>query len=262
MEEKEITHDDNSKSKNQKKDTYPPARLPVCPIGKEDGSQRQAYRTSKNRKNKFFNWIRRKKNHSFILMCVNIIMLLAFILFSWWQGCQTRRGIELADAANINTQRSLEMTDSAIKMELRAYVGISRPNNIIIKSNDLGLELVKINTGKTPAYIFYGIGIYDVGIKNLSNSIEKYMKFNSIDLQNFTQFNEFGDTVSVETNPGFTDRQIKNIYSGIDTLFICTYFKYRDVFLDTHYTMQCYYSRIGTGKNLIFTRYKDYNDGN
>lgn len=183
-------------------------------------------------------------------------MLIAFIGFGWWQGCQTRKSL-------FYTQHALKMADSVNKIGLRAYIGIMQPQRAIIKSDYLGWSVFTKNTGKTPGKIFHTTGRFWIGKYGLDSVASSLQKIDSPYIKKIMLCNEVMDSISPKTNPRFTQQTIRNIYSGTDTLYILTYIKYADIFADTHFTMQCYFTEIGlgTGSGLIFTRYKDYNDG-
>jgi hypothetical protein len=82
------------------------------------------------------------------LVIINILMLIAFIVFSQKQSDYTAESLK-------ETRRSIDIAKESAKLELRAYIQVAEVNITEIKINrPLGVSVTYKNTGITPALTF------------------------------------------------------------------------------------------------------------
>lgn len=202
----------------------------------------------------------------------NLIMVAFFIFSIFYQGCLTRKSIELSEKAfnmtkisnyndSIMTVKDTLARERVVRMEFRAYLSIAE---FEITSFSEGKQLEYMiyikNTGKTPAQNIRVVG----GCKNYRPDV--YINdFDSLNNTNpvITSVATGGDIefhVVVSPDIDLTEKYINEITNGIYPLYILGTINYEDVFGDKHYTRYCRRVIRGPSGKFSFRYYKMHNE--
>ena len=211
----------------------------------------------KNGKHHGITWRFEKETRESLLVWANIITLITFISFSWYQGCQTRKSLSVATQTLNLTRESDSVSDKIRKVELRAYLAVSNSKMNRYKVGDLVEFVINIiNVGKTPAYKIYHSSLTyltnnkDLGAKPFFDTA--IYKNGSVDLGAGLHIG------SVEyTTYKLSAQDSIDIHNGKTFFVSIGIYYYKDIFGDIHWAR---YSRYYAPETGTFNACQGYND--
>lgn len=180
---------------------------------------------------------------------------------------QNRRAADAAEGGSAETariakssERSIEATRAALRLEQRAWVGIDRiQRGELVVNKPFTVEIVFTNTGKTPALDTIGQSSTQFMLKGQEPDFRENavgdLRSHALVLpgQVYTVTNTFED---VQGTPLLENATIALIQKGEATIFLWGRINYSDIFGCQHWTNYCY---IYTPKNGGYSAYSKGN---
>jgi hypothetical protein len=190
---------------------------------------------------------------------LNIFMLLAFIIFSYYQGYQTRKALKMSrDSDSVNSLLAIKDTlarERNVRKELRAYLNVDSIHAYKSRNGEVRIQLFFTNSGKTPAYNVS----YAVFFNSGSNGLEKDLS-KKINNQKYYKGNYFIGS-NGRFSPFFPRDYLDAIFINVDkseeTMYLWGKLLYKDVFGNSHYCLFCY--GYNSSRNHFYP-YEKYNE--
>ena len=172
MKEKKDNPDEEQNSQSLVNISSQPTTPPIHQVPESKIPKYYHGNNSNNRKDHFVNWRIGKETRESLLVWLNILMLFAFIGFSWRQSYSTREALNIADSANSKTQESINISNSMLVLADSAR-----------RQNREQLEITKDNNRKAIAFA-------DSAFKSSKKSSQVYEYLTKSDLRAYVNITE------------------------------------------------------------------------